>query len=122
MPFSLPHIILSLLASTLAVAGLNLAFPVEIARSVTGVPFAALLANLPGTAGAARGLPVLTICRLQWAIVCQAVFDIAYRRVSQNPRRGWLQRYATRSVQPILSRMKATPRDANAARSLLSLP
>jgi putative effector of murein hydrolase len=65
MPFLLPHIMLSLLAGALAIAGLNLAFPVEIARSINGVPFAALLANLPGTAGTARGLPVLTICRIE---------------------------------------------------------
>jgi hypothetical protein len=113
MPFLLPHIAMSLLAGAVAIAGLNLAFPAEIARSVTNMPFAALLANLPGTAGATRGLPILTICRIEWALARRALREAAAAG------RGI---YEVKSTQPIFSRMKAMPSAANAARSLLSLP
>jgi hypothetical protein len=82
MPFLRPHIILSLLAGFVAIAGLNLAFPVEVARSVTGGPFAALLASLPGTAGATRGLPVLTVCSIAWTIARHVVLGVARRGVA----------------------------------------
>lgn len=82
MQASLLHIALSLLAGALAIAGLNLAFPAEVARAVTGVQCAALLANLPGAAGAARGVPVLTICRIQCEIVRVAARCVAGRGVA----------------------------------------
>jgi hypothetical protein len=88
MPFLLPQIMMSLLAGVVAIAGLNLAFPVEIACSVTGVSFAALLANLPGTAGVTRGLPVLTICRIEWAIVRQVVLGVVRRCMAVTYRFG----------------------------------
>lgn len=82
MPFLRPHIVMSLLAGALAIAGLNLAFPAEIVRPIANMPFAAPLANLPGTAGATRGLPVLTVCTIEWALARQVVRGVAHRGVA----------------------------------------
>jgi hypothetical protein len=106
MPLRLPHIMLSLFA----IAGLDLAFPGEIARWIGAVPFPALLVGLPGMVATVRGLSPLTMWRMQWATV---------RYLARHGRATSL--HAT-AVQPIFSRMKARPSAANEARSLLSLP
>ena len=108
MPLRLAAVLLSLLAVAPAIADFDLTLPAELAHAIDDVPFAALLASLPGTASAARGVPILTACRIQWAMTC------ALARTASH--------YAVAFVQPILSRMKAMPSAENAARSLLSLP
>ena len=108
MSLRLPHILLSLLAAAPAIVDFDPKLSAEFAHTIDGVPFAALLASLPGTASAAHGTPILTACRIQWAMAC------ALARAASH--------YAVAFVQPILSRMKATPSAENAARSLLSLP
>lgn len=82
MPVRLSHLVLSLVVGASAIADLNLAFPVEIVRWMGGVPFAALLVNLPGAVGVVRGVPVLTICRIQLAITRAVVRDVTARGIA----------------------------------------
>jgi len=109
MPVPMSHIWLSALAAALTLAGFDPALPAELAQAISGVPFAPMLASLPGTASAAHGVPILTMCRIAWTMVRAVARSIA-------------SRHDVASVQPILPRMKAMPSAENAARSLLSLP